>query len=128
VSVVRIDLEPHCTDASALGGAGAGSRETKGGVPSSVTRMERAIPFAELEALLARMEEHQKGKVLELARRLHPGLTLEDIQNPHDFAELADVDWHYEDGILTGIQSVVSAVRAVARSGSVATQGGRGDG
>ena len=77
--------------------------------------MENAVGWREIEALLARMEAHQKGKVIELARRLRPGLTAEDIQNPHDFPELADIDWHYEDGILTGIQSVQSALRALAQ-------------
>lgn len=69
----------------------------------------------ELEELLQRMEELQSKKVFDLARRLKPGLTLEDIRNPHDFPELDDNDWHYEDGILTGIQSVVTAVRAHQR-------------
>jgi hypothetical protein len=77
--------------------------------------MDRDVPWPELEALLARMEAHQKRKVVDLARRLKPGLTAEDIQNPHDFPELRDPDWHYEDGILTGIQSVASALRALAR-------------
>jgi hypothetical protein len=75
-----------------------------------------AVRWQEIEALLTRMEEHQRHKVLELARRLKPGLTLEDIQNPHDFPELADVDWHYEDGVLTGIQAVQSALRALAKA------------
>ena len=54
----------------------------------------------------------QREKVLALARRLKPGLTLEDVQNPHDFPELDDPDWHYEDGVLTGIQTVRTALRA----------------
>ena len=61
---------------------------------------------------LAELEDLQREKVLELARRLKPGLTLEDVQNPHDFPELDDPDWHYEDGILTGIQTVRAALRA----------------
>lgn len=69
----------------------------------------------ELETLLARMEELQTKKVFDLARRLKPGLTLDDIKNPHDFPELDDSDWHYEDGILTGIQSVSAALRAQLR-------------
>jgi hypothetical protein len=77
--------------------------------------MGNEVGWPEVEALLARMEAHQKGKVVELARRLKPGLTAEDIQNPHDFPELSDVDWHYEDGILTGIQAVQSALRALAK-------------
>jgi hypothetical protein len=73
--------------------------------------------WADLETLLREMEELQLEKVFNLARRLKPGLTLEDMRNPHDFPELADEDWHYEDGILTGIQSVTSAVRAPRKRG-----------
>jgi hypothetical protein len=75
------------------------------------------VTFAELDALLAQMEELQMQKVVDLARRLKPGLTLEDIRNPHDFPELDDNDWHYADGILTGIQSVRSATRAAYGAG-----------
>ena len=42
-------------------------------------------------------------------------LTGEDIQNPHDFPELDDPDWHYSDGILTGVQTIASALRAMRR-------------
>jgi hypothetical protein len=62
--------------------------------------------------LLSKMERLQSQKVLDLAKRLKPQITLDDLQSPHDFPELDDPDWHYEDGILTGIQSVVSALRA----------------
>ena len=68
--------------------------------------------WKELDGLLEEMEQLQISKVFDLARRLKPGLTLEDMRNPHDFPELEDNDWHYEDGILTGIQSVRSAARA----------------
>jgi predicted metal-binding protein len=77
--------------------------------------LARAAPS--VEDLLVEMEQLQATKVLELARRLRPGLTFEDVKNPHDFPELADPDWHYEDGILTGIQSVLTAVRAEQRRG-----------
>ena len=70
----------------------------------------------EVETLLATMEQHQVFKVFELARRLKPGITHEDMRNPHDFPELGDIDWHFEDGILTGIQTVLTAVRARRRS------------
>lgn len=69
----------------------------------------------EIEHMVAEMEELQLQKVSDLARRLKPGLTLEDIRNPHDFPELDDPDWHYQDGILTGIQAVRSAIRAKQR-------------
>jgi hypothetical protein len=73
------------------------------------------IEFSRVEALVREMEELQLQKVFELARRLKPGLTLEDMRNPHDFPELADPDWHYEDGILTGIQSVGAALVAMKK-------------
>lgn len=88
-SPILADVEPG--DAAAL---------VDGAEPDAIER--------EIDAL----EELQRTKVLDLARRLKPGLTLEDIQNPHDFPELADPDWHYADGVLTGIQSVRSALRA----------------
>lgn len=71
------------------------------------------ITFDELEKILDELEALQNGKVFSLARRLKPGLTLEDIRNPHDFPELEDNDWHYEDGTLTGIQSVIVAIRRI---------------
>lgn len=66
-------------------------------------------------ATLEQMEELQGRKVIELARRLKPGLTSDDIKNPHDFPELDDPDWHYADGLLTGIQSAIAALRALER-------------
>jgi hypothetical protein len=77
-----------------------------------------ATTWAEVEALVGELEDLQRGKVIDLARRLRPGLTLEDVRNPHDFPELGDADWQYEDGILAGIQSVLSAVRARQREAS----------
>ena len=74
-----------------------------------------AMSWKDVEQLVMQMEELQLEKVFDLARRLKPGLTLEDMRNPHDFPELDDPDWHYADGILTGIQSVLSAVRAKER-------------
>ena len=66
-------------------------------------------------ALIDTMEEDQKTKVIDLARRLKPGLTAEDIRNPHDFPDLDDPDWHFEDGQLTGIQSVRFAMPGLSR-------------
>ncbi|MGO8998873.1 MAG: hypothetical protein ACLQVI_36575 [Polyangiaceae bacterium] len=80
------------------------------------------VTWQEIDALLGAMEELQIGKVIDLARRLKPGLTLEDVRNPHDFPELGDPDWHYEDGVLTGIQSVRTALRARAAGADRAGQ------
>ena len=71
--------------------------------------------FERIFKLLEAMEDVQRLKVIELARRLKPGLTAEDIRNPHDFPDLDDPDWHFEDGQLTGIQGVLFALRAMSR-------------
>lgn len=68
-----------------------------------------------IERLVADTEELQRKKVSALARRLKPGLTDEDLRNPHDFPELRDPDWHYEDGLLTGIQTIAVALRGMRR-------------
>ena len=76
--------------------------------------MSRAT-WQSAEQLAAEIEDLQKDKVFELARRLRPGLTWEDIRNPHDFPELGDPDWQFEDGVLAGIQTVLTAIRARLR-------------
>jgi hypothetical protein len=68
--------------------------------------------WRDAEQLASEIEGLQKHKVIELARRLRPGVTAEDIRNPHDFPELGDPDWQFEDGVLAGIQTVLSAIRA----------------
>lgn len=109
------EVEP--SDVPALFDAIAARSEV--GLPTSnPSRSEVGLPTSEsglwaaIEEELAAIEELQTKKVLDLARRLKPGLTLEDVQNPHDFPELDDSDWHYADGILTGVKSVSSALRA----------------
>ncbi|MCC6555968.1 MAG: hypothetical protein IT372_23655 [Polyangiaceae bacterium] len=61
------------------------------------------------------MEEAQRAKVIALARRILPHLTAEDLRNPHDFPDLDDPDWHFEDGQLAGIQAVRFALHGVSR-------------
>jgi hypothetical protein len=77
--------------------------------------------FERILATVEAMEENQHRKVVDLARRLKPNLTAEDIRNPHDFPDLDDPDWHFEDGQLAGIQSVRFALRAL--SGEVLSYG-----
>ncbi len=68
--------------------------------------------YQAMEDLLQRMVDHQEQKVLSLARRLRPGLTAEDVRNAHDFRELDDSDFHYEDGLLAGLLAAQTALRA----------------
>jgi hypothetical protein len=71
---------------------------------------------AELERLLDEMIGQQRKRVLEHARRLNGHLTEDDVQQPHDFPELAgSPEWNYEDGILAGYQAVQAAIRACLR-------------
>jgi (2Fe-2S) ferredoxin len=72
-----------------------------------------APDWTEIERVIAALEALETEKVLALARRLKPGLTSEDIKNPHDFPELDDPDWHYADGVLTGVSSIATALRAL---------------
>jgi (2Fe-2S) ferredoxin len=104
------DVEPH--EARALVEEGLASSSPS---PATATTAIAEGLWSDIEQELAATEELHKQKVLDLARRLKPGLTGEDIQNPHDFPELDDPDWHYADGILTGVQSVSSALRAMRR-------------
>jgi len=69
--------------------------------------------LATIDRLMLELIAQQERKVLELARRIHPGLTAEDIRNPHDFPDLIAVpEWNFEDGILAGIRSAHMALRA----------------
>ena len=93
---------------------GTGPRERSSGAP--YVRHDHVPPDLErVEAFVLEIEALQAEKVIDLARRLRPGLTLEDVRNPHDFPELGDPDWQYQDGVLAGIQSVLAALRARCR-------------
>jgi hypothetical protein len=99
--------------------------------PEDATRLLEAsvaVPLAtELAAELDALEALQNEKVLALARRLRPGVTTEDVQNPHDFPELADPDWQYADGVRAGIASVRSALAALLAAREHAAHGDGGD-
>lgn len=69
----------------------------------------------EIELLLASMIEQQEQKVFAFARRLNPRITPDDMKNPHDFPELADHDFNYEDGMLAGLHSALASVRRLDR-------------
>jgi hypothetical protein len=76
------------------------------------------VPFTRetlraVDLLMLELIGLQEKKVLDLANRIHPGLSSEDIRNPHDFPDLiADSGWNFEDGILSGFKSAHMALRA----------------
>jgi hypothetical protein len=68
---------------------------------------------SELDSLLEQMIEAQRARLLGLARRLAPGITPEDLLQPHDHGALAaHPDYNFEDGILAGYLAVRAALRA----------------
>jgi hypothetical protein len=72
-------------------------------------------PATALRALEV-MEEliaFQTRKVLDLARRIHPGLTEDDVRNIHDHPDVyADPIFQYEDGQLAGLVAARIALKA----------------
>lgn len=66
-----------------------------------------------IDRLMLELIALQGKKVLDMANKIHPGLSSEDIRNPHDFPDLiADSGWNFEDGILSGFKSAHMALRA----------------
>ena len=64
-----------------------------------------------INKLLEEMIILQEDKVLKIARELISHLTPEDIRNPQDFPELYNnINFNYEDGILTGYLSIKTAL------------------
>jgi len=69
--------------------------------------------------LLQQMIDQQRDKLAALARSINPKLTGEDLLQPHDRPELAaDPIFNYEDGILAGLISAQTALRAALRDPS----------
>jgi hypothetical protein len=67
----------------------------------------------EIDGLLAEMIDAQRARLLDLARRLEPSLTAEDLLQPHNHPRLAaSPEFHFEDGILAGYLAIRAALRA----------------
>jgi hypothetical protein len=64
---------------------------------------------------------YQKRKVLELAQRIHPGLTDEDVRNIHDHPDVyGDPIFQFEDGQLAGFVAAQIALKARLLGGTLA--------
>lgn len=65
------------------------------------------------EDTLTAMVEKQKKELLHLGRRIIPTLTPEDMLQPNDYPVLENhPDFRYEEGILAGLQTAQTALRA----------------
>ncbi len=68
---------------------------------------------AKLDKILDEMIEAQRRRLLELAARILPGVTADDLLQPHDHPALAtNPEFNFEDGILAGYLAVRAALRA----------------
>ena len=66
-----------------------------------------------MDKLFEELITHQKGKLLNLANEIVPGVTEEDILQPFDYPELErHAGFRYEEGILHGILSTKAAFNA----------------
>ena len=66
-----------------------------------------------IERLLEEMILAQRRRLLDIARRIEPGLAPDDLLQPHDHPRIsADPDFNFEDGILAGYLAVRAALRA----------------
>jgi hypothetical protein len=67
----------------------------------------------DMESLLEQMISSQQRRLRDLAARIAPHLTDDDMLQPHDHAEIAShPDYQFEDGILSGYLAVRAALRA----------------
>jgi hypothetical protein len=68
---------------------------------------------AQVDKLLDEMIEAQRRRLLELATRILPGVTGDDLFQPHDHPALAaNPEFNFEDGILAGYLAIRAALRA----------------
>ena len=68
---------------------------------------------SERDNLLDEMIDAQRKRLSELARRIAPELTPEDLLQPHDHPRIgSDPEFNYEDGILAGYLAIRAALRA----------------
>ncbi|MEP6768523.1 MAG: hypothetical protein ABJC61_07640 [Acidobacteriota bacterium] len=66
-----------------------------------------------IAALVDEMIESQRVRLMEIARRIDPTLSADDLMQPHDHPKVAvNSDFQFEDGILAGYLAVRAALRA----------------
>lgn len=84
------------------------------------TELDPATVVRALE-VIEELVAYQKKKVLELAQRIHPGLTEEDVRNIHDHPDVyGDPIFQFEDGQLAGFVAARIALKARLLGGTLA--------
>ena len=67
----------------------------------------------EIERLLEELITRQQARLLDLARRIEPAITSEDLLQPHNHPKISgNPDFNFEDGMLAGYLAIRAALRA----------------
>jgi hypothetical protein len=76
---------------------------------------DREVDKLAVDKLIEEMAAQQEACLLATARRILPHVTPEDLLQPNDFPELEEhPHFRFEEGLLMGIRSVQTALRAQA--------------
>jgi hypothetical protein len=68
--------------------------------------------FTEIDTVFERLIRQQRDKIKEVALDILPDLPPEQMQDPHDYPEVADdAMFNFEDGVLAGLMSARMALR-----------------
>ena len=66
-----------------------------------------------MEKVFEEMISYQRGKLLQIAREILPSVVEDDLLQPFDFPELErHPDFRYEEGVLQGILTALTAWRS----------------
>lgn len=74
--------------------------------------------WQQIEVTIDEIVAMQKKTLLALGRRIIPTLTPEDMLQPNDYPDLdSHPEFRYEEGLLAGVQTVQTALRALSKMG-----------
>lgn len=72
------------------------------------------MDWQDVDKMVQEIVDQQNRKLLAQGRRIVPTLTPEDMLQPNDYPELENhPEFRYEEGILAGLLSIRTALRAL---------------
>jgi hypothetical protein len=82
--------------------------------------IDRDLNWGLIEQVIQEIVALQQKKMLACGQQIIPALTLDDAMQPNDFLELENNPlFRYEEGLLTGVQTVQMALRALKASSRI---------
>jgi hypothetical protein len=82
-------------------------------------RQKNNPTWDEIDHLLKELVQFHQSQLLKCAQRLIPHITPEDLLQPNDFQELEyNPYFRYEEGLLSGVQTVQMALWALKKKQS----------